>query len=575
MGGNAVDAAVAVSLALGASEPGESGLGGSTVMLIVPRDRGPLVIHSPPENVTSGSTSFLRPSTLPVLVHAWRRHGSGRIAWEELVAPAREVAERGYPLGYFRQRIMVREYRRLLSDPVAAALLLHPDRSLPGEGVQVALPELATTLEQLAETNPDDLPGGAYAAFLQADLAELVDSAAARALATPGEVREDAPLGGSYRGWTVLTPGEPYQGARLLRALEFLQAAPVDVLRTASEARTAWLAEALGFAGNPPGTAPTAYLAGTPPLPLAVTDSVSLRRPIRRAPAPARPSATEPSSPPGGPAVETTPPPAAGDTTRTRDETSHFSIVDADGLAVSVTQSLGGPFGARATRLGFFLARPLPPAAPPVQPVDSSAADTAAVRRLPTASRPFDPWAEPPSWLLPTVLVRDSVAGLVLGSPGGPRALSAIVQAISLWVDGGQPIADAIAAPRVHVEPPLTGRRPRLALEGVVWTDSLMSSPAALAPWGGRVRELALARSMPFAEWDVGIQYLGMSAFYGGVNAVAREEGAWVAAADPRRDGVGRPLTDADVLRAQQGFEEEAEEAPPLPPSRPPRQESR
>ena len=141
-------------------------------------------------------------------------------------------------------------------------------------------------------------------------------------------------------------------------------------------------------------------------------------------------------------------------------------------------------------------------------------------------------------------------------------------------MDGGQPIADAVAAPRVHVEPSIT-TRPRLVLEGVVWSDSLMTSPAALAPWGPRVRELALARSIALGEWDTGIQYLGMSAFYGGVNAVAREEGAWVAAADPRRDGVGRPLTDADVLRAQQGFEEEEAEAPALPPSRPPVQEGR
>jgi gamma-glutamyltranspeptidase/glutathione hydrolase len=171
------------------------------------------------------------------------------------------------------------------------------------------------------------------------------------------------------------------------------------------------------------------------------------------------------------------------------------------------------------------------------------------------------------------VLTREGVVGLVLGSPGGSRALSAIVQTITEWVDGGLPIAEAVATPRLHVESDAP-RRPRLVLEGVVWSDSLTTTAALLAPWGTRVRELAQARAFGLGEWDTGIQYLGMSAFYGGVNAVARENGDWAAAADPRRDGVGRLLTDEDVLQAQQGFEvEEPEEEPRVPPPSPPRRD--
>ena len=559
LGGNAVDAAVAVSLALGVSEPGESGLGGAVVMLLAPRDREPVLLHAPPENVTSGALAFLRPTALPVLVHAWRRYGSGQIEWERLVEPAREMAERGFPLTHFRHRMMVREYRRLRDDPVAAALLLNPDLSLPGEGVEVAMPELAATLERLEGISPQQLPGGPFAALVLADLAELVDSAAARTLATPVEVREDSPARGRYRGWSVLTAGEPYAGPELLRALEFLESAPVDIVRGGGELRTAWIAEALGYASAPPGTSTNAYLAGTPPLPIAVGDTLPLRRPVRRTLPLANPTGSAsgsatPAPPPANPATG-----AAADSTPDRDETSHFSIVDHEGNAVSVTQTLGGPFGARATRLGFFLARPAPTPPPPP-------ADTADAAATPLAMRAFDPWAEPASWALPTVLVRDSVVGLALGSPGGPRALSAVVQTITGWVDSGLSLAEAIAAPRLHVELD-TAPRPRLTLEGVLWSDPAASSPAALAPWGTRVRELATVRRLRLGEWDTGIQYQGLSPFYGGVNAVAREEGAWVGAADPRRDGMGRSLTEEDVLRARRDAPTE-EEAPVPPPTR-------
>jgi gamma-glutamyltranspeptidase len=235
-------------------------------------------------------------------------------------------------------------------------------------------------------------------------------------------------------------------------------------------------------------------------------------------------------------------------------------------MAVSVTQSLGGPFGARATRLGFFLGRPVP------APVPTPAADATAAGAAPFAGavQSFDPWDEPAGWALPTVLTREGVVGLALGSPGGPRALSAVVQTITAWVDGARPLAEAVASARLHIESAGQGR-PRLVLEGVLWSDSL-TTPAAFAPWGARVRELAQVRAFGLGEWDTGMQYQGMSAFFGGVNAVARANGDWAAAADPRRDGVGRLLTEEDVLRAQQGFEsEEPEEVPRVPPPSPPR----
>jgi gamma-glutamyltranspeptidase/glutathione hydrolase len=506
LGGNAVDAAVAISLALGVAEPSESGLGGTVVMLVTRPSADPVVIHATRYVVhATGPTpgSFLRPTMVPVLVHAWREYGSGNVSWEQVVEPAQRLAENGYSLGRFRHLMMVKEYPRIEGDSVASALLLNSDRSIPGEGTRVRLPALATTLERLADADPDVLPGGDFAELLGSDLAGLMDATAASALSAPAEVREDTPLAGRYRGWSVLVPGDPYGGARLLRALELLQSAPVDVLEQEGESRTAWLAEALSYAIAPQDIRLDAYLAALPRLPRTVADPM-LRRVRRRAAAPL-------SSPSLDAGVR---PPAS----------SHFSVADATGIAVSVTQSLGRAFGERASRLGFFLA---------------SAPEGASLG------------SDPDSWSVPTVLTRQGEVGLVLGSSGGPRALSAVVQAVTDWVDGGHPADSAVAAPRLYMEAD-PGRRPRMVLEGVIWVDPMGGSRASLEPWGEGVRKLAAARGFGVGERDTGPQDLGLIPFFGSVHAVAWDADGWAPAADPRRDGVGRVLLDEDVLRARE-----------------------
>ena len=159
--------------------------------------------------------------------------------------------------------------------------------------------------------------------------------------------------------------------------------------------------------------------------------------------------------------------------------------------------------------------------------------------------------SDPVFWSVPTVLTRQGVIGLVLGSSGGPRALSAVVQTVTDWVDGGHSVESAVATPRLHIEAE-PGSRPRMVLEGVIWVDPMGGSRATLEPWREGVRRLALSRGFGLGEWDTGPQDLGISPFFGGVHAVARDADGWAPAADPRRDGVGRVLLDEDVVLARE-----------------------
>ena len=92
-----------------------------------------------------------------------------------------------------------------------------------------------------------------------------------------------------------------------------------------------------------------------------------------------------------------------------------------------------------------------------------------------------------------------------------------------------------------------------MVLEGVIWVDPMGGSRASPEPWGEGVRRLAVSRGFGVGERDTDVQGLRISSFFGGVHAVARDADGWAPAADPRRDGVGRVLSDEDVVARTAG----------------------
>ena len=175
-GGNAIDAAVAVSLALGVTEPEGSGIAGQTVMLIKRRGEPAFVVQgttwspqSIPVDATTeqlryGHTASTVPSTLRVLDLAHRRFGSGNIDWAELVQPAIDYAQQGFVIGPFRQRAFRNYGDDLARQDIARRIFTKEDGSTYQVGNTLAQPLLAATLQRIANHGAMDFYEGEIAA---------------------------------------------------------------------------------------------------------------------------------------------------------------------------------------------------------------------------------------------------------------------------------------------------------------------------------------------------------------------------------------------------------------------------
>ena len=173
-GGNAIDAAVAVSFALAVTEPAGSGLGGQVFFIIHSPRKFPLVINGSslapkeiPDKVRAGDLEGPRASTVPstvrVLEYAWRKYGSGQIPWKRLLQPAIRFAEEGYILGQFRYLSLILFAHHLREDPAAARLFLGPGQAVPPLRSMIKQPVLALTLKRLATEGAMDFYRGKIA----------------------------------------------------------------------------------------------------------------------------------------------------------------------------------------------------------------------------------------------------------------------------------------------------------------------------------------------------------------------------------------------------------------------------
>lgn len=468
-GGNAIDAAVAGALAVGAAAPGSSGLGGQAWMLVHTEAGEDVVFFSPlrapprvdvararaakRDQVMTGPLALTVPGMVATLARAHGRFGTR--PWAELVAPAIAVAEAGYRVSE-SERLFLLLYRdRIESSPSLRPLYLTgacDEDGLPVPvpvGHRVVYPGLARTLRRLAEAGPDDFYRGALASEIAADLARHSAFVRRDDLArVPSGIEEAFPVRGRYRDLDVLSLPEPGGGALVLQALRLLDAFPSGLLGEQAWARSQ-----------------------------AVVES------IRTSYADARARALSDR------------------------ETTHLSVVDGDGNAVSLTLSLGRTWGSTYVTPGLGF-----PYNSFLEAFDLDTPGSAAYLR---------PGALATTAVAPTIFLRNGRPVLVTGAAGSTRITSAIVNVAVGVFDRGLGVAEAVAAPRASWS---EGGSPGLRLE--------VAPPVTL-------EDVDFLRAAGYADLVTCAPALETTNF-GALNAVGWDPAGevWEAGAEPRRQGV-------------------------------------
>ncbi|MFL6796378.1 MAG: gamma-glutamyltransferase [Xanthobacteraceae bacterium] len=446
-GGNAVDAAVATGFALAVTYPraGNIGGGGYMVMHLAERNLATAIDYRETAPAATTRDVFLDeqgnvdaikardsglaigvPGTVAGLALALSRYGSGRFSLGELLQPAIKLAREGIPIEADVADSLPAAAGRLGRWPSSAKIFMRDARLLqPGD--MLVQPELAETLRAIAEVGPS--------AFYQGDTAAKIVASvrAAGGLMSLEDLRtyqpiERAPVRGSYRGYDILAmPPSSSGGVILLEMLNILEGfsdladdPALRVHRMAEAMKLAYADRAM-FLGDPASVAaPLARL-------LSKTYAQELRSRIGERALPARdigPGATQP---------------------REGFNTTHFSVVDRFGNAVANTYTLNFSYGvglvAEGTgvllnnELDDFAAKPGVPNAYGLTGGDANAPG---------------PGKRPLSSMSPTILLKKGKPFLVVGSPGGSRIITAVLQVILNVIDRRLPVADAVTDPRMH-----------------------------------------------------------------------------------------------------------------------------
>jgi len=444
-GGNAVDAAVAVGFALAVTHPSAGNLGGGGFMLIrfadgrtafldfrerAPGRAGRDMYLGPDGKPTRDSLVGWRAAAVPGTVRGLELASKkyGRKPWVELLAPATALAAKGFPVSYGLSQSL-RTSKLLAQFPDSRRIFQRDGRYYEPDELLVQ-PELARTLERIARLGAGDFYEGETARRLAAAMAENGGLLTLADLNRYAAV-ERRPLVGRYRGCEIITAPPPSSGGvGILQMLGVLEGSGYEKTGAGSAAAIHYMAEAMRryFADR------SEYLADPDFVHVPVAGLLDKRYIARRRESIDRQRAT-PSEKvrPGNPAAYES------------SDTTHYSIIDADGNAVAVTYTLNAGYGCGVTvpGLGFLLNNEM----------DDFAAQPGAPNRkglVQGEANAIAPGKRPLSSMTPTIVLRQGRLYLVAGSPGGPRIITTVLQVLLNVLDFGMNLQDAVDRPRFH-----------------------------------------------------------------------------------------------------------------------------
>lgn len=453
-GGTAVDAMIATQLVLGLVEPQSSGLGGGAFLLVHEGALGKLTTYDGRETAPAaarpdlfidsdglplqfydavvGGKSVGVPGTVALLAEAHRRHG--KLPWKTLFQPAIKLAEQGFPLSR-RLHTQISADRFLKLDPAARAHFFDASGAPRPVGFRLKNPAYAITLKAIAARGES--------AFYSGDIAAAI-VAAVRSHANPGGMTEDdlasyrvierQPVCGTYRSLRVCGMGPPSSGGlAVAQILAYVERFPLstwgpksaDSVHVIAEAGRLAFADRNRYIADPKFVAPPTRMLD-PEYLKSRGELIDLRQSMGRAE-------------PGSPIVSRNSQTLADDQSLELPSTSHISIVDRYGNAVSMTTTIEDQFGARLMVRGFLLNNELTDFS--MLPKENDV----------TVANNVQPGKRPRSSMSPTIIYDQNDAKnhplIITGSPGGSVIINYVAKSIIAMVDWGLSPQDAASLP--------------------------------------------------------------------------------------------------------------------------------
>ncbi|MEM6820193.1 MAG: gamma-glutamyltransferase [Pseudomonadota bacterium] len=448
-GGNAVDAAVAVGLALAVTLPRAGNLGGGGFMLIYDaeteetialdyRERAPAAASRDMFITESGEAddraarysyrSVGVPGTVAGMHKALQEHGTP--SWAEVIAPAIELARDGIRVSNDLATNLATEREWLGSHPETRRVFYKPDGSSYAPGEILRQPDLAWSLQQLSDEGPDALYRGAVGKRIVADMRANGGLITEQDLADY-EVAVRTPVRGDYRGYEIVSMPPPSSGGVLIvqmlnvleqfdmRGFGFGSAKTIHVMTEAM--RTAY-ADRSEHLGDPDFYAEEFEWLMSKAYARTVADQIDIRE--ARKSSDVAPGVNQSYESP---------------------DTTHYAVVDAAGNAVVNTYTLNFSYGSGITARGTGIL------------LNNEMDDFSAKPGSPNGygligaeANEIQPMKRPLSSMTPTLVFKDGRPVLLTGSPGGSKIISTVLQVIVNVIDHEMPVLDAVAAPRFH-----------------------------------------------------------------------------------------------------------------------------
>lgn len=508
-GGNAIDAAVGVGFALAVALPRAGNIGGGGFMLIHLADTSRTIAIDFRETAPAaayervfldddgnvdederrfGHRSVGVPGTVAGLAHALKKYGT--LSLRDVLDPAIELASSGIVYDYDIASAIATRDQVLRRHPHTESTFFRADGAPHEAGDVFVQPELAKTLQRIASFGPREFYSGDTAQLIVDEMRRGGGLMTLDDLAAYAPVERE-PVRGSYAGYEIVSMPPPSSGGvHILQILNVLEHFPLKDMGANSARALHITAEAMKLAyadrskhlGDP----------GFYPVPVDWLTSKEYGRELAAQIVPAKARPSDEIAPGIEPIYES-------------EDTTHFSVTDSEGNAVSTTYTLNFSFGSGITvpGAGFLL--------------NNEMADFSAKPGVPDAfgllggeANAVAPGKRPLSAMTPTIVLKDGRPALVTGSPGGSRIITAVLQHIVNTMVHGMNVAEANHTARIHHQ----------------WYPDTLFYEAGISPdtiellrsWGHQVELSGTMGSVQALSWD-GKRYRG--------------------AADPRRPEAG------------------------------------